>query len=75
MHEHVRLFEQNPTQKSWQKHKNPKNFQKLKPRSKKCMQKGEIERLRILTKGMRLGLGRHLQGRKDFGEKKGFGSR
>ena len=39
------------------------------------MKKGEIERLRTLTKGMRLGLGRNLQGRKDFGEKKGFGSR
>ena len=41
----------------------------------KCMKKGEKERFRTLTKGIRLGLGQNLEGRKDFGEKKVFGLR
>ena len=29
MHEHVISFQQNPTQKFWQNHKNPKNFPQI----------------------------------------------
>ena len=41
-----------------------------------CMKKKEKEkRFRTLTKGLKLGLGKNLEGRKVFGEKKMFRSR
>ena len=41
----------------------------------KCMKNEKKKRLRAHTKGLKLGLGRNLEGMKDFSEKERFGSR
>jgi len=41
----------------------------------KCMKKGKKKRFRALTKRFRQGIGRKLDGRRDFGENKVFGLR
>ena len=79
MHEHEKAYQQNPAQRFYQKHKNPK-IKKTKNKNlglkcMKCMKTKKKKRLRAHTKGLKLGLGRNLEGMKDFSEKERFGSR
>ena len=77
MHEHVITNKQKTYSKNFSKKAKTQNFPTTrKPRSKcmKCMKKVKKRGLRTLTKKLKLGYGRNLEGKRDIGEGV-FGSR
>ena len=75
MHDHVISSQQNQTQNFWQNHKNPKISPKNEKSRSKCMKEDERKRFSTHTSELKFGIGRILQVKKDFGERKGFGLR